>query len=125
LLGAKQITIVNPQESFKRHTSQEGRGVMQPMIWLRFPGVCDIRYFRTKLFLTSRRPFLITFTKNRICAAKHTYHTNCMQWYPYEGDFFERNFCLCVKNIMRLLMRFFFIPSHGVGIPFTYVHIYN
>jgi len=24
---------------------------------------CDIRYFRTKLLLTSRRPFLITFTK--------------------------------------------------------------
>jgi len=23
------------------------KGVMQPKIWLRFPGTCDIRYFRT------------------------------------------------------------------------------
>jgi len=53
----------NPaQESIKCYTSGEIMGMMPSIILLRLPGTCDIRYFRTKLFLTSRHPFLITFT---------------------------------------------------------------
>jgi len=38
------------QESFKRYTSLEMKGVMQPKIWLRLPGTCDNRYFRNNYF---------------------------------------------------------------------------
>jgi len=34
----------NPnQETLKRYTSEEIMSVMQPLIWLPFPGTCDIR----------------------------------------------------------------------------------
>jgi len=54
----------------KRYTSREIMGIMQPQIWLRFPGTCDIRYFWIKQLLTSRRPSLLQ--KNRVCAVEHT-----------------------------------------------------
>jgi len=57
---ALSVVFYPAQENSKRYTSQETKGIMQ---LVRFPGTCDIRYFRTTLFLTSRRPFSITFTK--------------------------------------------------------------
>jgi len=42
----------NPaQVNLKCYSIQEMRGIMPPKICIRLPGTCDIRYFRTKLFL--------------------------------------------------------------------------
>jgi len=52
---------------------QQKKDVMRSKFLLRFPGTRDIRYFQTKLFLTSRPPFLITFTtKSYLRSEKHT-----------------------------------------------------
>jgi len=46
-----KFKLHNPaQESFKRYTSREMMGAMQPKIWLQFPGTRDIRYFRSNSF---------------------------------------------------------------------------
>jgi len=77
------------QETFKRYMNRETMGVMQPKIWLRFPGTCDIRYFRNKLFLTSRGPFLITCTtKSYLHSEAYTaYHFYTL--YPKNSFFYK------------------------------------
>jgi len=95
------------------------KGALQPKLWLQFPGTCDVRVSRTKLFLTSRRPFLVTFaTKSYLSSETHIAY-KFYTLYP-KKCFSERNFYLHVENVMRVLDPFFFIPSHGVGLLFTY-----
>ena len=90
-------------------------GVTQTQIWLHIPGKFLIHYFRTKLCLTSRRLFLITFTK-KSCMHSETYiayllHCDCTR----EKCFLEGIFCLSVENVMCVFDLFFFISNHGVG----------
>ena len=110
----------NPaQETSKRYTSWETMGVMQPKILLLFPGTCHIRYFRNKLFLTSRHPLS---KQNRICAFRTKSYLRSeilieykfYALYPQTTAFLEGNFCLCIENVMRVLNPFFLHINHGV-----------
>jgi len=94
------ITEPNPAlKTVKRYTSREIMGVMQPYIWIRFLGTCDIRYFRNKLCLTCRRLSLTTFTTKSYLRSETYIIYKFYTLYP-KKVFFEGNFCLCVVNIM-------------------------
>ena len=71
---SRTCNISNPaQESIKCYTSQKKFGIMLPIISLRLPGTRDIRYFRTKLCFTSRRPLFNHF-RNKIVSAQRNIH---------------------------------------------------
>ena len=101
------INMKPAQESFKRYTSLEIKGVMQPKIWLRFPETRDIRYFRTKLCLTSWRPLLTTFATKSYMLNETYIAYKFYALYHQTGDFLEENSCLCAENVMRVLDTFF------------------
>jgi len=50
------------RKPLKRYMRREIMAEMQPKIRLHFPVKCDILCFWTKLFLSSRRPFITNFT---------------------------------------------------------------
>jgi len=54
-------------------SEREGRNATHTLITFS----CDIRYFRTKPFLTSRRSILITFTKSYLCSETHVIQILC------------------------------------------------
>jgi len=63
--------------------------------------------FPVQLFLTSRRPFLITFTtKSYLRSETHTAY-KFYSLYPQITAFLEGNFYLCVESVMRVLDPFF------------------
>jgi len=74
-----------------------------------------------QLFLTSRSPFLFTFTtKSYLRSETHVAYKFYTPVHP-KNVRLEENFYLCVESVMRVLNPFFFFTSsHGVGLLFTY-----
>jgi len=95
-LSPDQESLITPCESGKGGCNATQKN------WLRFPATRDIRHFQTKLFLTSRRPFLITFTPKSYLRSEIYIAYKFHALYPQKGDF-QRGICLCLENVMCVL----------------------
>jgi len=51
------------------------------------------------------------FRKKIVSAQRNIHSIHILYTVPPKRDFVERNFCLCVENVMRVLDPFFFISS--------------
>jgi len=109
-----------PKNPLKRYVRRKIMDVMQPEISLHFPRTCDIRFFRTKLFLSSRRPFLPDFTTKSYLRSE-TYIIRKSIHCAARKSMFWGEFCLCVEKVMRVFHPFFFISSDCVGRLFAYM----
>jgi len=76
-------------------------------------------FFTAQLFLTSRRPFSITFTRKSYLRSETHLAYEFYTQYPQTAYFSEGKFCSCVENVIHVLDPFFFRSSHGVDLLFT------
>jgi len=90
------------RKPLKRYMRREIMGVMQPEIWLHFPVTCDIRYFWTKLFLSSRRPFLTNITRKSYQRIEKWIIRKIYTLHPTKGMFLRGIFVCALKRSCAL-----------------------